>query len=105
VITYGEVDEMRAVAWRPYQKGSLQGFFTLVLDSGMEIEGCGYHTKNGKSWVSFPGKSYTNEQGETKYQSIIRIPDERRWRQFQELAKKAVTEAMQGQEGDYEPSF
>ena len=50
-----------------------------------------YHEKEGKTWVSFPSRPY-QEEGETKYQSILRIPDDARW-QFQVKAKAALEEA------------
>ena len=81
---------MQASEWRPYERGTLKGFFNLLLDSGLEIQSMTYHTKDGNSWVSFPAKPYETEDGSTKYQSILRIPDEKRWRAFQKLAQEAV---------------
>lgn len=81
---------MQVSNWKKYEKGSLQGFFDVLLDSGLTIRGMTYHSKgDAKRWVSFPSKPY-EENGETKYQSILHIPDENRWKKFQELALQAL---------------
>jgi hypothetical protein len=91
---------MIASNFRVYQKGTLQGFFSLLLDSGLEIQGCTLHEKDGKSWVSFPARQY-EENGETKWQVLLRIPDDRRWKLFQEQAKAAVAKVRNnGEEPD-----
>jgi hypothetical protein len=97
---------MVASNFRSYQKGTLQGFFSLLLDSGLQIEGMTLHEKDGKSWVGFPARQY-EENGETKWQALLRIPDDKRWRIFQEQAKAAVGKVRNGggEEGDGELPF
>jgi hypothetical protein len=91
---------MIASNFRPYQKGTLQGFFSLLLGSGLEIHGMTLHEKDGKNWVGFPAKQY-EEDGQTKWQALIRIPDEKRWKRFQTLAQEAVAKIRgNGGEGD-----
>lgn len=89
---------MKVVSFRQYEKGTLQGFFELHLDSGLSIRGMTYHTKDDKRWVAFPSKPYEDEHGEVKYQSILYIPDENRWRQFQGLALRALDEVLNKEE-------
>jgi hypothetical protein len=65
-----------------------------------------YHSKDGKSWVSFPARPYEGEDGTTKYQSILRLPDEKRWRKFQALAQEAVAKIREdGEEPEGEVPF
>jgi len=47
---------MRASGWRPHLSGSLRGFFTLELPSGLIINDLTLHEKDGKRWVGLPGK-------------------------------------------------
>lgn len=80
---------MEASNFKAYQKGTLEGFFELALDSGLVIRGMTYHTKDGKRWTMFPSKPYESD-GETKYQSILYIPDDARWKKFQQMALAAL---------------
>ena len=81
---------MKVMSFTKYEKGTLQGFFELALDSGLNIRGMTYHVKNGKRWTAFPAKPYEDENGETKLQSILHIPDDNRWKKFQQLALEAL---------------
>ena len=61
--------------WRPYTSGSLQGFFSVELPSGLEIRKMSFHRKeDGSSWASFPQERYEKD-GEIKYAAIVRIED------------------------------
>jgi hypothetical protein len=81
---------MKILHWKAYEKGTLQGFFELALDSGLSIRGMTYHSKgDGKRWVSFPSKPY-EDNGETKYQALLHIPDDARWKKFQQMALAAL---------------
>ena len=93
---------VRANNWRPHQSGTLQGFFDLVLDSGLEIRGMTVHEKEDKRWVSFPSRPYEAEDGTTKYQPILRIEDDARWRAFQKQAQQAIEAVMGNGQGDSE---
>ena len=84
---------MKVLNWKPLQKGTLLGFFDLLLDSGLQIDGMSLHEKDGKRWVSFPSRPYQGGNGETKCQAILRVPDAKRWQVFQKLAKAAVDKA------------
>jgi hypothetical protein len=89
---------MQVTNFKKYEKGTLQGFFELHLDSGLSIRGMTYHTKGGKSWVAFPSRPFEDKDGEAKYQSILYIPDENRWREFQSLALRALDEVLNKEE-------
>ena len=91
---------MKVTNWKAYQKGTLQGFFELALDSGLNIRGMTYHSQDGKRWVSFPSKPYESD-GETKYQSILHIPGDGRWKKFQSLALAALDSYFAQHEGDH----
>jgi hypothetical protein len=89
---------MKATSFKQYQKGTLQGFFELHLDSGLSIRGMTYHKKDDKRWVAFPSKPYEDKDGEVKYQNLLYIPDENRWTKFQTLALRALDEVLNEEE-------
>ena len=80
---------------KPMHKNTLRGFFTLVAGP-LEIEGYSLHEKNGKTWVNPPSREYPDkETGETKYASIIKIPDKDRYWSFQDWAVKQARELFE----------
>ncbi len=82
---------MKVLTWQKHQKNTLKGFFELSLDSGLNVRGVTYHSKeDGRRWVAFPAKPYEDENGETKYQNILYIPDDARWKKFQQMALQAL---------------
>ena len=97
---------MKAEDWKPYESGTLRGFFTLLLDSGIKIFGMGYHRKEDRSWVAFPSRQYTDEDGGAKYTPILKIEDDAKWKKFQALAKQAVEAVIgDGQQGKDQVPF
>lgn len=56
--------------YKPYDKGALKGFFTLVIaPHGQKLLDCRYFESNGKRWWTFPQKEITKE-GATKKEFI-----------------------------------
>jgi hypothetical protein len=53
---------MRASDWRPYASGTLVGFFDLLLPSGLKLNDCTLHERDGKRWVGLPGKPQPSRQ-------------------------------------------
>jgi hypothetical protein len=49
--------------WRPLPKNTLLGFCSMRLPSGIQIADCSVHQKNGKFWVSPPGKPQLDRDG------------------------------------------
>jgi hypothetical protein len=89
--------QMRATDWRPLQRGSLQGFVTLHLPSGLVIRDCTLHQSGEKRWVGLPGKpqidasgaTRRNDSGKVLYTPVIDIVPSARER-FQTEALRAV---------------
>jgi hypothetical protein len=88
---------MKASNWKSLEKGTLRGFFDLLLDSGLQIYGMSLHEKGTARWVSFPSRPYKDDSDETKYQPLLKIPDKTRRKKFQNLAKAAVALILNGQ--------
>jgi hypothetical protein len=53
--------------WKPHSKNTLKGFFSATLPSGMVLHSLMLHAKGEARWISFPGREWTNEQGEKQY--------------------------------------
>jgi hypothetical protein len=89
--------QMRATDWRPLQRGTLQGFVTLNLPSGLVIRDCTLHMSGEKRWVGLPGKPQIDASGATRkgengkvlYTPVVDIVPSARER-FQAEALRAV---------------
>jgi hypothetical protein len=64
---------IRCIGFRAHQKNTLRGFVDLELTRvGLVIRDCTWHRhENGKEWVGFPARSYTDKNGETQWQALI----------------------------------
>ncbi len=77
--------------FKTHQKGSLQGFADLFVDSwGVEIKGCSLFMKGGRRWVTFPSREYDNKEGEKKYMPYIRFRNKEHMDAFATQAKEAI---------------
>ena len=47
---------MKCVAFKKLERGSLQGFADIAMDSGLVLLGCSLHQSNGKRWCNPPGR-------------------------------------------------
>ena len=78
--------------FRPYEKGTLRGFFDLRI-SDIIIHGFSLHRKNGERWVSMPSREYM-DNGEKKYAPNVEFTSkERRW-DFQRWALKELDKIL-----------
>jgi hypothetical protein len=87
--------------WRPFQKNTLQGFFSLTLPSGMTINDCTFHVKkfpdstlNEAKWIGLPGKPYTKPDKSTSWTPVVEISDRDIRDHFQATAVAAVEEYL-----------
>jgi hypothetical protein len=53
-------------------------------------------SKNGEEWISGPSRKYTDNDGETKYFSYVRIEDKTKYHKFMDWLLKEVTAALEG---------
>jgi hypothetical protein len=85
---------IRCLRFCPHQKNTLQGFADLELvRTGIVIHDCTWHRhENGKEWVGFPARSYTDKNGEPQWQALIEFaPGAKQAReQFQAQALEAI---------------
>jgi len=84
---------MKIKSFRKYEKGSLRGFFEVEFQSGMCGRDFTYHVMDdGRRWIGYPSKPYTDDEGNTKYQNLIYFPDKAVHHLFQERVLSALDE-------------
>jgi hypothetical protein len=67
---------IRCIRFRGYEKNTLKGFCDLELtNTGLVIRDCTWHEKDGKEWVGFPARSYTDKNGDTQWQALIEFAE------------------------------
>lgn len=76
---------MKIKEFRPFEKGFLKGFATIVLDkfAGLEINSVSVFDKNGVRWMSFPSRQYESE-GKKMYAGYLKFPDSGVMKRFQD---------------------
>ena len=64
--------------WKPLRRGSLRGFATVSMPSGMTVHEVSIMQSNGRAWASPPskpmikdGKTIVDDDGKTKYVPLI----------------------------------
>ena len=94
-----------AADWHGMVRGTLQGFLTLRLPSGMELRECSYHRQGDKRWIGLPGKPQIDQAGRHRvdpstgkrlYVPTVAIPDPERRNRFQQMALDAVDRMLGG---------
>jgi hypothetical protein len=60
--------------WKAWESGTLRGFFTARLPSGLSLSELALHTRNGSWWIGFParpilqdGVAQRDERGKIRY--------------------------------------
>jgi hypothetical protein len=56
-------------------KNTLRGFFDVELPSGLKINGCTLHAKDGKSWVGLPAREWQKPDGSKSWTPMVEIND------------------------------
>jgi hypothetical protein len=49
--------------WKPRVSGTLRGFFSASLPSGLVLHECMLHERDGAWWISFPSKPMLGADG------------------------------------------
>jgi hypothetical protein len=86
--------------WRPLEKNTLRGFFTLALSpSGLVLRECALHAKGDKRWIGLPSKPQIDAEGRHRidpstgkkaYSPVVEITGSEARRRFQKAALEAV---------------
>jgi hypothetical protein len=65
--------------WKPRESGTLRGFFSASLPSGLELHELMLHERDGSWWISFPAKpmlgpdgaALRDERGKVRYGAAL----------------------------------
>jgi hypothetical protein len=89
------------LAFRAFSRNTLQGFVTLAVWPFV-IDDCTLHDKEGKRWVSFPARSYTDTEGKLRWVSWLGIREKSEFFRFQKAALAAI-DAFRAAPGEEAP--
>jgi len=91
---------VRARDWRPLERNTLRGFFTLELPSGMILNECTYHrAASGAEWIGLPGRPQLDREGKQRrdpatgkalYAPVVELKGKEPRERFQTAALEAV---------------
>jgi len=82
--------------WRPFEKGTLKGFWSLTLPSGLVIHGLSLHQKTGRRWLSMPARPWRKDDSVIVWNPVIEFASKNVHDKFQSEALKAVDEFLAG---------
>ena len=82
--------------WRSDRKNTRLGFFDAILPSGLVINRCILHEKNGVRWVAFPGHQYKKADGSIGYVALIQFASEKARNRFRAETLAAVDSILGG---------
>lgn len=84
---------IKILRYKPWQQGPVVGFLDIEIPGWhMQIKGLNIVQKEGKRFFNLPSKEFKNDQGETKYASIVKFTDEEVQRRFSNAIGKAFDE-------------
>lgn len=93
----------KAPAWkcldfRRFEKNTLQGFGRFQhVETGVTVNDCPVHMKNGKRWISFPAAPYEKD-GAKVWKPIVEIPSRPQHDTFQADALAALNRFLMSPE-------
>lgn len=82
--------EMFILNYKPINKGCLIGKFDIEIKEwgSLRICECTVFQKDGKRWISLPGKQYESKEGQKKHFSLVKFNQE----VFKKLEASALTQ-------------
>jgi hypothetical protein len=76
--------------WKPLKNGSLRGFLTLTLPSGLVIHNCQLLESGGQQWIGLPARRFHRANGAIHYQPIVEFASKKGLNNFRRQALRAV---------------
>lgn len=76
--------------WKPLENGSLRGFLSLTLPSGLTLHNCQLLEAGGRRWIGLPARRFQLADGSTGYQPIVEFTTRRALHNFRASALRAV---------------
>jgi DNA-binding cell septation regulator SpoVG len=82
--------------WKAYEKGTLRGFLSLTLPSGLVIHNCTLHHKGDSRWIGLPARQFTKDDGTKSFSPIIEFVSNEARNRFRDAAVEAVERHLEG---------
>src|ERR1022692_3893139 len=76
--------------WKAPDHGSLRGFLTLTLASGVVIHNCPLLEAGGRRWVGLPSRRFLTADSKVHYEPIIEFATRKAHRNFERTALEVV---------------
>jgi len=67
--------EPRILEWRPYEKNTLKGFFSVRLASGLILHSLMLHERNDRRWIGYPSREWNSPEGTKQFSPILEFAD------------------------------
>lgn len=74
------------VDWKPVERNTLLGFFSVLTPSGLIIKDLTLHHRGEERWVSFPGKPFKKADGSDGYVTLVDFETKDLRQKFRALA-------------------
>lgn len=82
---------LECTRFKSLNSGALQGFADIFVPKwGVEIKSIAVFMRDGRRWISMPGREYTNAEGQVKNAPFMWFKDKNMSDIFSEEVKKAV---------------
>lgn len=88
---------LQITAWKPFSKGTLKGFFSATMPSGLVFHDLMLHEKNGARWIAFPAREWRNALGEKQFARFIEFRDRRTADRFRDAVLDALDRHLEAQ--------
>ena len=73
--TDNEVEKMKILKFRRYEKNTLKGFIEVELPSGLIIKDITWHQKEDREWLGLPARQYDKEDGSKGWANLVEFSD------------------------------
>ena len=87
--------EFVVTEWKPYEKGTLKGFASIILPSGLKINSISYHERDASRWLTMPSRKYTAPDGATIYSPMVEFESTEVRDSFRDVVMLALDEYFQ----------
>jgi hypothetical protein len=89
--------QLLATDWKPSQKSTLRGRFSIVTADGLKINGLMLYEGDGRRWIRLPGEFCEGPDREMRYVETIEFQNDEARRRFFDAALHALEELLDRQ--------
>jgi hypothetical protein len=79
--------------WKPFENNTLKAFFSIVLPSGLILNKCSLHQKDGHRWIGLPSERYKKQDGTVAYAKLVEFTS----REVADRFRNAVVQVLKSE--------